>query len=134
MFELFDSGICTEVRSTIIHAQAPTGYRSTKFKAGSQFNQMANSALQRATRSLQSLRISRQFAVSFTTAIPRNAKLRNLNEDAARSTPGDISPRSALTHGQTRSIFTSSKLRQDLEAKETANSKVHHNPSTGKAS
>lgn len=110
------------------NAQASTGYRSTKLKAGSQLNRMANSALQRATWSLQSLRMSRQFTVSFTTASPRNVRLRNLHEDAARSTPGDISRRSSPIHGQTRSIFTSSKLRHDLEAKETANSKVHHNP------
>lgn len=93
---------------------------------------MANSALQRVTWSLQSLRTSRQFAVSFTNAIPRNTRLRNLNEEADRSTPWDIFPRSSPTHGQTRSIYTSSNLCQDLEAKETANSKVHHNPSTSK--
>lgn len=96
------------------------------------FNSMANSALQRVTWSVQRLRISCQFAASFTTAIPRNARLRNLNEEAARSTPGDISPRSSPTHGQTRSIFTSGKHRQDLEVKATANSKVHHNLSTFK--
>lgn len=93
---------------------------------------MANSALQRVTWSLQSLRTSRQFAVSFTTAIPRNARLRNLNEEPARSTPWDIFPRSSPTHRQTRSIFTSCKLCQDLEAKETANSKVPHKPRTSK--
>ena len=104
--------------------------RPSRSQGGFKLNPMANPTLQRAIWSLQILRTSRQIPVLFPSAFHGIVRSRNLSEEAARSSSQNISPCSSPRLGLTRSVFTSTKLRQDLEAKETADSKVHRNHST----
>lgn len=83
---------------------------------------MANWTLQKAKWTIQILR------VSFPTAFSRNAISRSLNE--VRLNSRIILLLNSPRLGQTRSVFRSTKLRQDLEAKEPADYKVHRNAPT----
>ena len=93
---------------------------------------MATLIFQRAGWSLQISRSSRTFAVSFTTALPHRPKPRHLAANASEGT-GSTRHRSSHTsrhssrrpqHESARSIFTSTKVYQEQQARAQTSSPV----------
>ncbi|MCJ1370972.1 hypothetical protein MMC20_002187 [Loxospora ochrophaea] len=83
---------------------------------------MATLTFQKASWCLQISRTSRTFGVSFTTALPRRSKPKQLLPEDTRHRPAQrhtLNSRSSR-HGQARSAFTSTKVYRAQQSQEAA--------------